>query len=42
LTYGNCADGVATRYCEGEAGHAAWPGLNAAIIEFFRAAPPGR
>jgi polyhydroxybutyrate depolymerase len=39
LAYRNCAGGVVTRYCEGDAGHATWPALNAAIIEFFRAAP---
>jgi polyhydroxybutyrate depolymerase len=33
--YQACAAGAATWYCEGDAGHGAWPDRNGTIIEFF-------
>lgn len=36
--YPHCADCVATLYCEGAEQHARWPGLNDAVIDFFRSA----
>lgn len=44
VAYPNCADGVATLYCEGSGGHSRWPRRNAAILDFFGAAvaPEGK
>jgi polyhydroxybutyrate depolymerase len=35
LEYPNCAHDVRTWYCEGEASHEEWPGLNSTILDFF-------
>jgi polyhydroxybutyrate depolymerase len=37
VTYRDCTNNVATRYCEGTGTHPEWPGKNKAIIDFFRA-----
>lgn len=36
VTYRECKNNVATRYCEGTGTHSKWPGNNKAIIDFFR------
>lgn len=36
--YAGCPLSARTRYCEGHGEHRSWPGLNSAILDFFRAA----
>ena len=36
IEYPNCNNGVKTWYCEGNKPHSQWPGLNYAILEFFK------
>jgi polyhydroxybutyrate depolymerase len=38
VIYPNCAEGVATRYCEGQSPHSRWPDMNQSIIDFFATA----
>ena len=35
VEFPGCAPGTRTRYCEGDAPHQAWPGLNAEILGFL-------
>jgi polyhydroxybutyrate depolymerase len=36
VTYRGCKNNVTTRYCEGTGMHREWPGINKAIVDFFR------
>ena len=42
VTYKGCRNNVATRYCEGTGTHPEWPGINKAVIDFFKSGQDAR